>query len=140
MPKRESKPSRVTESRVTDVAPNSPAGGGARPRKRRSFIGDVTAGALLGDFARDLGIAGATTQAALGFVPLIGSVCAVRDLTADLRHHDRVGALLNALALIPFIGGFSKTFEVIRSSAHIGHAVHITYQQAERERQGSDHR
>jgi hypothetical protein len=40
--------------------------------------------------------------------------------------------LLNVLALTPIFGGFSKTFEVIRSTAHVGHAVHSAHQQAER--------
>lgn len=100
--------------------------------RRRSFVGDVSAGLFLGDFARDLGLPGAVTQVALSFVPLIGSMCAVRDLTADLRHHDHFGAFLNVLALTPVFGGFSKTFEVMRSTAHVGHAVHSAHQQAER--------
>ncbi|HET9109347.1 MAG TPA: hypothetical protein VFN78_00850 [Ktedonobacterales bacterium] len=103
-----------------------------RPPRRRSFIGDVSAGLFLGDFATDLGLPGAITQVAVSFVPLIGSTCAVRDLIADLRRHDHVGAALNALALTPVLGGFSKTFEVIRSTAHIGHAMHVSHSQAER--------
>jgi hypothetical protein len=103
-----------------------------RPPRRRSFVGDVSAGLLLGDFARDLGLPGAVTQVAISFVPLIGSMCAVRDLTADLRHHDGLGAFLNVLALTPIFGGFSKTFEVMRSTAHVGHAVHSAHRQAER--------
>jgi len=103
-----------------------------RPPRRRSFVGDVSAGLFLGDFARDLGLPGAVTQVAISFVPLIGSMCAVRDLTADLRHHDGLGAFLNVLALTPIFGGFSKTFEVMRSTAHVGHAVHSAHRQAER--------
>lgn len=109
---------------------------GPAPR-RRSFVGDVSAGLFLGDFAQELGLPGAVTQVAISFVPLIGSVCALRDLTADLRHHDRIGALLNFLALTPILGGFSKTFEVIRSTAHVGHAVHSAHQQAERRKQAA---
>lgn len=109
---------------------------GPAPR-RRSLVGDVSAGLFLGDFAQELGLPGAFTQVAISFVPLIGSVCAVRDLTADLRHHDRIGALLNFLALTPILGGFSKTFEVIRSTAHVGHAVHSAHQQAERRKQAA---
>ncbi|HZC05300.1 MAG TPA: hypothetical protein VE338_06640 [Ktedonobacterales bacterium] len=106
-----------------------------RPPRRRSFVGDVSAGLFLGDFATDLGLPGAVTQVVVSFVPLIGSTCAVRDLIADLRHHDHLGAALNALALTPVLGGFSKTFEVIRSTAHVGHAMHVSQQQAERKRE-----
>lgn len=111
-----------------------------RPARRRSFIGDVSAGLLLGDFAHELGLPGAVTQVAVSFVPLIGSICAVRDLTADLRRHDHIGAALNVLALTPILGGFSKTFEVIRSTAHLGHAVHSAHHQAQRRRESHDER
>ena len=107
-------------------------------RRRRSFVGDVSAGLFLGDFARDLGLPGAVTQVAISFVPLIGSMCAVRDLTADLRHHDHFGAFLNLLALAPIFGGFSKTFEVMRSTAHVGHAVHSARHQAERRKSAAE--
>lgn len=102
------------------------------PARRRSVIGDVAAGLFLGDFASELGLPGAVTQIAISFVPLIGSLCAVRDLVADVRRRDRLGALLNVLALTPVLGGFSKTFEVIRSTAHVGHAVHVSRHQAQR--------
>ena len=106
--------------------------------RRRSFVGDVSAGLFLGDFARDLGLPGAVTQVAISFVPLIGSMCAVRDLTADLRPHDHFGAFLNLLALAPIFGGFSKTFEVMRSTAHVGHAVHSARHQAERRKSAAE--
>lgn len=120
------------------VAPESETIARRAPR-RRSVIGDVSAGLFLGDFATDLGLPGAITQVAVSFVPLIGSTCAVRDLIADLRHHDHVGAALNALALTPVLGGFSKTFEVIRSTAHIGHAMHVSHNQAERKNERNGH-
>ncbi len=97
----------------------------------RSFFGDIIAGAFLGDFARDLRIPGAVTQIILAFIPLIGTVCALRDLIADLRHHDRLGAFLNFLALAPIIGGFSKTLEVVRGLAHVSHAVQVARHQRE---------
>ena len=122
---------------ATPVTPDSPTMVGRLPR-RRSFVGDVSAGLFLGDFAADLGLPGAVTQVVVSFVPLIGSTCAVRDLVADLRHHDRVGAALNFLALTPILGGFSKTFEVIRSTAHVGHAMHISHQQSERRKEEAE--
>lgn len=113
------------------VAPAQAAYVTAVAPRRRSFAGDVAAGAFLGDFARDLRIPGAVTQVILAFLPLIGTICAVRDLVADLRRHDRVAAFLNVLALLPILGGFSKTLEVIRAFAHVGHAVHISNRQRE---------
>ena len=74
-------------------------------RRRRSVLGDVTAGLLLGDFAEELGMPGAVTQVVISFVPVLGSTCAIRDLVADLRHKDHVGATLNFLALTPVLGG-----------------------------------
>lgn len=119
---------------ATPATSDSPAMRRRRPR-RRSFLGDVTAGLILGDFATDLGLPGAVTQVVVSFVPLIGSTCAMRDLVADLRHRDHVGAALNFLALTPVLGGFSKTFEVIRSTAHVGHAMHVSHQQGERRKE-----
>ena len=101
----------------------------------RSFLGDIVAGALFGDFARDLRVPGAVTQIVLAFIPLIGTMCAVRDLIADLRHHDRTGAFLNVLALAPVIGGFSKTLEVVRGFAHVSHAIRVTQVQRDQRRQ-----
>lgn len=121
-------------SHLAPATPDSPTMT-RRPPRRRSLLGDVTAGLVLGDFAADLGMPGAVTQVVVSFVPLIGSTCAVRDLVADLRHHDHVGAALNFLALTPILGGFSKTFEVIRSTAHVGHAMHVSHHQAERRKE-----
>lgn len=112
----------------------------ARRVRRRSLVGDVAAGLFLGDFATDLGLPGAITQVAISFVPLIGSTCAVRDLVADLRRHDHVGAALNVLALTPILGGFSKTFEVIRSTAHVGHAMRVGQHQAQQRKNDHDDR
>ncbi len=82
---------------------------------------DIFRGAIKGDYARRLGIPGRLTQAVMGFIPVIGTVCAFRDFFACRSKHDRVGMVLNGLALIPFLGGFPKTAEVIRAIRHIGH-------------------
>ncbi|GEM_PF-1353832 len=92
--------------------------------RRHSFISDVFRGAFLGDYATDLGIPGAVTQIICGFLPAIGDLCAMRDITADLGRRDWVGVGLNCLALIPVAGGFPKTIEVIRSLSHVGHVIH----------------
>jgi hypothetical protein len=97
------------------------------PRRRRSLVGDVWAGAMRGDFARDLGVAGALTQIVIGFLPVFGTLAALRDMLADLKYNDRAGCLFNALALVPIFGGFSKTMDVLRALHHAGHAVHVTH-------------
>ncbi len=95
----------------------------ASPPPRPSFLGDIYAGAVRGDFAPTLGVPGILTQIIVGFIPVVGTVCAARDFIADRRNHDRLGALLNALALIPFLGGFPKTAAVLHSVHHIGRVV-----------------
>lgn len=102
---------------------------------RRSFLGDVAAGALYGDFAQDLRVPGALTQIVLAFIPLVGTICAIRDLVADMRHRDHIGIVLNFFALAPVLGGFSKTLEVLRALAHVGHAYRITRRQSDQRKQ-----
>lgn len=96
------------------------------PRRKRSLIGDIWVGAVVGDFAHEIGLAGVITQVICSFTPGVGTVCAVRDVFADLRKHDWLGVTLNAFALVPIAGGISKTLDVLRSGAHIGHAVYVT--------------
>lgn len=95
----------------------------ATPRKRPTLARDVARGAFQGDFAPDLGLAGTLTQAALGYVPGVGTVCAARDAVASWQRRDRLGCALNALALVPFIGGVAKTAEALRNTQRIGRAV-----------------
>lgn len=90
-----------------------------RHRQRPGLIGDVLNGAVRGDFAPELGLAGALTQVVLGFVPVVGTMAALRDFFADWRHHDRLGTLLNALAVIPLAGGFAKTADVLHNLHHV---------------------
>ncbi len=83
---------------------------------------DIFRGALLGDWAHDLRVPGAVTQAIMGFIPAVGDLCAVRDGIHDLIHRDALGVALNVLALVPVFGGIPKTIEVIRSTRHIHQA------------------
>lgn len=98
-----------------------------RPHQRRpGLVRDVLNGALRGDFARNLGFFGGLTQIIIGFLPLFGTLAAMRDLLADLKYHDRFGCVFNALALVPVFGGFSKTVDVLRAVHHAGQVVHVT--------------
>ncbi len=99
----------------------------APARRHRGLIGDLFRGAFLGDFAVDLGLAGAIVQIVCGFMPVIGDLCALRDCLADFLRRDWIGLGLNILALIPIAGGFPKTIEVLRTLSHLGHMGHIAH-------------
>jgi hypothetical protein len=87
-----------------------------------SFVFDILRGAVLGDWAHNLRIPGAVIQAIMGFIPVVGDICAIRDGIHDLVYRDVVGVTLNILALVPIFGGIPKTIEVIRSVRHVSHA------------------
>ena len=78
---------------------------------------DILKGMLIGDFADNLGAAGYLTQGILGFIPIIGTCCAARDLLANVGKGDRGGVILNAIALLPVLGGISKLARALRSMA-----------------------
>jgi len=93
------------------------------PRRRVSFWRDVYHGAVLGDFAREKRLGGALTQVVLSFTPGVGTICAGRDCIADLRYRDGLGFFLNLLALVPVLGGVSKTLHVIIGLWHARHVL-----------------
>jgi len=108
---------------------------GTQQRTRRrigglGIVADVWRGAVLGDFAPRLGLMGAVTQAALGYVPIVGDACALRDGIEDWRRHDRLGVVLNVLALVPIVGGFAKTVDVLHSTHRIGRAIFTDHPRA----------
>ena len=94
-------------------------------RRHASWVTDVVRGAMLGDFATEVHLPGAVTHAALGFVPGIGTVMAVRDLVACWLDADWLGMVLNLLAVMPVIGGVPKTVDVL-------HGVHRVHRQMQR--------
>jgi len=91
--------------------------------RRYSLIRDLYHGAILGDFAATIGIPGAVTQALLGYVPVVGTITALRDALADWRLHDGTGIILNVLAAFPILGGLAKTADVL----HAVHRLHRAY-------------
>ena len=95
------------------------------PRGCGGHLGDAARGVFQGDFAADLGLAGAVAQATLGFVPVFGTLAAARDAVANWRGRDRVGFVLNLLALIPFFGGFAKAAEVARNAQRVGRTIAV---------------
>jgi hypothetical protein len=88
----------------------------------RSVAFDMYRGAIWGDFDRELEVAGALTQAAIGFIPGVGTACALRDVIACIGRRDLLGIVLNALAAIPVFGGLAKTADAL-------HTIH-RYRQA----------
>lgn len=91
------------------------------------IVRDIVRGALLGDWAGELGLPGAATQVALNFVPVVGTVCALRDAAANWRTRDRTGIALNLLAIIPVIGAVAKTAEVWRHVQRLRRGFEVTY-------------
>jgi hypothetical protein len=77
-------------------------------KKNPSIIADMTRGALQGDFAPELGLPGAATQVALTFVPVVGTLCGLRDAAA-----------LNLLAMVPVVGGVAKVVELGRHARRL---------------------
>lgn len=126
----------------TQDHPLQPASPGAR--RRYSLFGDLYSGAVRGDFAPELGLAGITAQVVCGFIPGIGTLCAFRDFVACQRSHDRLGMLLNGLSLVPFLGGIPKLAEVARSvrlyaeGIHAVHAIHHFHRMAHSRRHPQD--
>ncbi|MGZ3584030.1 MAG: hypothetical protein ACXWP6_15440, partial [Ktedonobacterales bacterium] len=88
---------------------------------------DIYRGAVHGDYSRHLGVAGYITQAVCSFIPVFGQLCALRDIFANLRKRDRLGALLNFLALVPVVGGLPKTVHIVgetmRLMSHIRNSL-----------------
>src|SRR5262249_48376777 len=97
----------------------------------RSLAFDIYRGIVWGDFDQELGIAGALAPAALGFIPVLGTLAALRDLLACLGQRDRLGIVLNLVALFPVLGGFAKTADAL----HTVHRYHRAVQRRARRAQ-----
>lgn len=80
---------------------------------RPPLLLDIYRGAVHGDYARQLGVAGYVTQAVCGFIPVVGQLSALRDLFATIGKRDGFGIVLNFLALVPVLGGFPKALRIL---------------------------
>jgi hypothetical protein len=94
----------------------------------RSLALDLYRGVVWGDFDRDLGTGGAIAQSTVGFIPVVGTVAALRDLLACIEQRDALGAVLNFLAVFPVLGGFAKIADAL-------HTVHRYRRSAQRRKQ-----
>lgn len=97
--------------------------------RRSSIVQDIVRGAFLGDYAPELGLPGALTQVVLSFVPVVGTLCALRDARADQVRRDRPGVILNLLATFPLLGGVAKTAEVLRHAQRLKRGFDVTARQ-----------
>ena len=86
-------------------------------RRARYFSAISCRGRCSGTLHATWGLPGAVVQVALNFVPVVGSLCALRDAAANWRVKDRKGVALNLLAIVPVIGAVAKTAELWR---HVG--------------------
>lgn len=91
----------------------------ARGGKQPSVFEDMARGALQGDFAPELGLPGAATQVALAFVPVVGTLCGLRDAAADRRRGDYAGVALNLVAMLPMVGSVAKAVELGRHARRL---------------------
>lgn len=98
----------------TTNSPSAPATVVEPQAKPSVWPVDIALGAIVGDFAKILGVPGYLTQGILGFVPVVGTCCAARDLLANLGKGNRGGVILNAISLIPVAGGVSKMAHAVR--------------------------
>ncbi len=92
----------------------------------RGLAVDLFRGVVVGDFDQQLGAAGATAQSVVGFIPVVGTLAALRDLLACIGQRDALGIVLNLLAIFPVFGGLAKTADAL-------HALH-RYQRASQRR------
>src|SRR5215475_5701971 len=92
----------------------------------RGLVSDLFRGVILGDFDQRLGPTGAVAQSAVGFIPVVGTLAALRDLLACIGQRDPLGIVLNLLAIFPVFGGLAKTADAL-------HALH-RYQRASQRR------
>jgi len=94
----------------------------------RALAVDLVRGVVVGDFDQQLGAAGAAAQSVVGFIPVIGTIAALRDLLACVGQRDPLGVVLNLLALFPVFGGFAKTADAL-------HALHRYHRASQRRKQ-----
>jgi hypothetical protein len=97
----------------------------------RSLAFDIYRGLVWGDFDQDLGVAGALAPAVVGFIPVLGTLAALRDLLACLGQRDLLGIVLNLLAIFPVLGGLAKTADAL----HTLHRYHRATQRRARRMQ-----
>lgn len=98
------------------------------PQPARSMMLDLYRGAVWGDFDQDLGVAGAAVQSTIGFIPVAGTLAALRDLFACIGQRDPLGVVLNLLAIFPVLGGFAKIADAV-------HTLHRYHRAARRRKQ-----
>lgn len=106
---------------VDDTAPST---GKYRPFR------DIWLGAFYGASAVDvLGPLGVGTWIVTGFVPVLGTIVALRDARYAFRVRDWWSLFFNILGLIPFLEGFSA-FAILARFKRYQHVMHSAHQVA----------
>jgi hypothetical protein len=115
------------------LPPTPPAG---PPPGRYSALADIVRGVFRGASAIDeMHAPGVLAWIAVGFIPVAGTLAAIRDARYALLIRDWGALFFNVLGLIPFAKGFSNV--ALASRAHQVHrAVHTAHQVAHVVRRG----
>ncbi|HEV2238738.1 MAG TPA: hypothetical protein VGR57_18920 [Ktedonobacterales bacterium] len=100
----------------------------ARPRKYHLSL-DLWRGVFAGAYAiEDMRAPGLLAWIAVGFVPVIGSLAAVRDAYYSFEVREWSALVLNLLGILPFMKGVTNVLEVahlhqLHRVAHVAHQV-----------------
>ena len=121
---------------VDPNAPTFPGAGSVAPRPRYRPLRDMWLGAVYGARAADvLGPLGIFTWILTGFVPVLGTVVALRDAHFSWRIRDWWGLFFNLLGLVPFVEGFA-TLAVLARLRRYHRVLHSAHKVAHVARRG----
>ncbi|HEX6818217.1 MAG TPA: hypothetical protein VF120_07570 [Ktedonobacterales bacterium] len=98
-----------------------------------AVVPDICRAVALGDFAGSLGPAGGVTQIVISFIPGVGTLAAIRDFVADVSKPEPLGIVLNGLSMLPVLGGFSKTAEVMNRVQMVNESFVVVHGVRERQ-------
>src|SRR5258708_25202361 len=131
------KPPLLVDRSAPVAAEAPPLPGSASSRPRYSPLRDMWRGAVYGARVVDrLGPLGIFAWILTGFVPVLGTLVALRDAQYAWKVHDRWSLFFNLLGLLPFVKGFAtvailarvKRYQRVLYSAHqVAHAAHAAH-------------
>jgi hypothetical protein len=124
---------------LTPVDPDSPTlpgAGSTAPRPRYHPLRDMWLGAAYGARTADiLGPLGIFAWILTGFVPVLGTVVALRDAQFAWKIRDWWSLFFNLLGLLPFVEGFA-TLAILARLRRYHHVLHSAHQVAHVARRG----
>jgi len=120
---------------VAADAPTLPGSASSQPRYHP--LRDMWRGAVYGARVVDLlGPLGIFAWIMTGFVPVLGTLVALRDAQYAWKVRDGWSLLFNVLGLLPFVKGFAtvamlarvkRYHQVLHSAHHVAHATHASH-------------